>query len=214
LAGAQAEAERAAQEVEIAGSNGDFKALADAQRRLARSEARIDKLEDGKFELESRVKAERAAPKVEPKVEPQQPTVDQVIDSWKLPESTTRYLKAHPNYVTDQRKFNALKYWNDRAYESGLELHSQAFLDYVEANMNPPKEEPKTEQPQQRTNIVSAPVSREVPSGGTRQKNGTVTLTAMEKEAASLAGITETEYAKQKLKLMEAKANGQYTGGQ
>ena len=219
LTAAQAEAERAAQDVEVAGNNSDFKALADAQRRLARSEARIDKLEDGKFELEARVRAEKAAPKVEPKVETihQQPTIDQVIDSWKLPEITTKYLKANPGYVADPAKLGALKYWNDKAAKTGLTVHSQAFIDYVDQKMKledaPVKEEPKEEK-QERTNIVSAPVSREVPSGGTgNRSNGKVTLSAEEKEFARISGVTEVEYAKQKQKLAEMKANGSYSDG-
>jgi hypothetical protein len=215
LAAAQADAERAAQDVEIAGNASDFKALADAQRRLARAEARIDKLEDGKFELESRLKVEKAEPKVEPKVETQ-PTVDQVIDSWRLPEITTKYLKANPGYVIDPVKLDTLKYWNNKAAKAGLTVHSQAYIDYVDGKMkeeeNPPKEEPRQEQ--QRTNIVSAPVSREVPSGGTGiRSNGKITLTAQEREFAKLSGITEAEYAKQKQRLAEMKANGSYDDG-
>jgi hypothetical protein len=218
LAAAQADAERAAQDVEVAGNASDFKALADAQRRLARAESRIDKMEDGKFELEARLQAEKAAPRVEPKVEspPQQPTIDQVIDSWRLPEITTKYLKANPGYVADPSKLDVLKYWNQKAVKSGLTVHSQAFIDYVDEKMkleeNPPKEEPQQEQ--QRTNIVSAPVSREVPSGGTgTRSNGKVTLTAAEREFAKISGITEAEYARQKQKLQEMKANGSYSDG-
>jgi hypothetical protein len=62
----------------------------------------------------------------------------------------------------------------------------------------------------QRTNIVSAPVSREVPSGGSRPTK--MNLTREEVEIAAAAGVTPTEYARQKQRLMEAKANGQYLG--
>jgi hypothetical protein len=61
---------------------------------------------------------------------------------------------------------------------------------------------------------VSAPPSREVPStSGTRNRdNGRVTLTTAEKEAAKIAGVSQEEYALQKLRLLEAKARGDYGG--
>ena len=80
--------------------------------------------------------------------------------------------------------------------------------------MNPPAEEKVEKQEQQRTNIVSAPVSREVPSGGGTRQNGKITLTKEQQEAARISGVTETEYARNLVKMNEAKANGQYTGGQ
>jgi hypothetical protein len=68
-------------------------------------------------------------------------------------------------------------------------------------------------QPQQRTSIVSAPVSRDVPSGTTPRKNGKITLTAEQRESARISGITEAEYAKQLEKYREMKANGTYGDG-
>jgi hypothetical protein len=67
-------------------------------------------------------------------------------------------------------------------------------------------------QPEPRpSRYVSAPVSREIPSAG----NGTraprqVTLTADQKEAARMSGISEVEYARQLMKLNEMRAAGEY----
>jgi len=65
-------------------------------------------------------------------------------------------------------------------------------------------------QQQQRTSIVSAPVSREVPTSTPNRQNGKITLTAAQVEAAKMAGITPAEYAKQLQKLTEMKSNGTY----
>lgn len=214
LAGAQAEAERATQEVEIAGTNQDWKALSEAQRRLARAEARIDKLEDGKFELESRIKVERAKPepKIEQRPRPQDP-LD--LDKSNLPDSAKTYLRAHPDLITDPRKNARLQAWHWDAIDAGKDAFSKEYFEFIDEKRDPKKIEPEPQQ-QQRTNIVSAPVSREVPSGGTgsRQGYGKITLTAEQKDSARIAGVTETEYAKQLIRLNELKANGQYTGGQ
>jgi hypothetical protein len=66
-------------------------------------------------------------------------------------------------------------------------------------------------QPRQRTNIVSAPVSREVPTASGSRDGGKITLSNEQKEAAKIAGITETEYARQLLRLNGMKASGEYS---
>jgi hypothetical protein len=69
------------------------------------------------------------------------------------------------------------------------------------------------QQPEQRprTNIVSAPVSRAVPSASGQRQNGKITLSLVEQEAARIAGVSLEEYAKQKKKLMEMQASGEYS---
>ena len=208
LSAAQAEAESAKRDIKTAITNADPDAQTEAYERLAAARANISKLEDGKFELEARVKAE---PKPEVRQEPKQvqPT---------LPETALSWLRAHPQYLNDPEKNAQIQWLHHVVVKEGKSAFSPEYFNSMEEHLGlreAPKE-PEKPQEQQRTNIVSAPVSREVPSSGTgtRQKNGTVTLTALEKEAAKDAGVTETEYAKQKLRLLEAKANGQYTGGQ
>jgi hypothetical protein len=74
------------------------------------------------------------------------------------------------------------------------------------APINEPEPEPERRTP------VSAPVSREIPSSTTgRPPSETrVTLSAAEREHAKLAGISEVEFARQKLKLQALKASGHY----
>ena len=59
---------------------------------------------------------------------------------------------------------------------------------------------------------VSAPVSRDIPSGGNGQRRpGSVTLTADQLDAARIAGVTPADYAKQLLRLREMQAAGEYS---
>jgi len=55
---------------------------------------------------------------------------------------------------------------------------------------------------------VSAPVSRDPSYGGSPNR---IRLTGEQRELAKLAGISETEYANQLMKLNEMKANGDYS---
>jgi hypothetical protein len=85
----------------------------------------------------------------------------------------------------------------------------------------PPQETPKFFQPRPALErldepmaaVVSAPVSRGVPQGGDRQATQIdprrVSLSPVEREIARSAGISELEYAKQKIKLSRMKATGQ-----
>jgi len=73
------------------------------------------------------------------------------------------------------------------------------------------KEEPDDE-PQTRGRIVSAPVTREVPTSQGQDRTGRITLSVAQKDAAKIAGITEKEYAEQLIKLREHKTNGMYGG--
>jgi hypothetical protein len=58
---------------------------------------------------------------------------------------------------------------------------------------------------------VSAPVSREVPSASGLRSPGRVTLTAQQREAAKMSGVSEAEYARQLLRLRELQASGEYS---
>jgi hypothetical protein len=215
LEAAKERLESAKRDLRMAETTGDIDAKIEAQDRLADSKYDFRTYQNAKIELDERFEAEKAAPKVEPQQgQPKQPTVEQNIDSWNLPDITTKYLKAHQDYLRDPVRFNELRYWNDRAAKAGLTVHTQPYLDYVEEKMNPPEEEKPEKQEQQRTNIVSAPVSREVPSSSGTKQSGKITLTKDQQEAARISGVTETEYARNLVKMNEAKANGQYTGGQ
>jgi hypothetical protein len=63
----------------------------------------------------------------------------------------------------------------------------------------------------QRTNIVSAPVSREVPSASGKRENGKTTLSAEQSEYARIAGVSEAEYARQLARLNNMRADGSYS---
>jgi len=73
------------------------------------------------------------------------------------------------------------------------------------------REPPKRPAPSVNARYVSAPVSRESISYSAQRPTGRVVLTQIDKEFARIAGITEAEYGKQKLRLAEEKANGRYT---
>jgi len=216
LAAAQARANKAQQDMETAITNGDAKAQATAYRELAKAENDISIYERGQQEIEVRKKA----PKEEPKPPPQREqrrwnSVAEFIDEQNYKPETKEWLKAHQEVLgnhpgTNVRAMKHLEYLIAVGVEKGMQIESAEFRDFADAEMGY-KPKPEPEPTTQRAAAMSAPVSREVPSAtGTKASSTRVTLTADEKEMARLSGITDTEYAKQKLKLQAEKANGQY----
>jgi hypothetical protein len=65
--------------------------------------------------------------------------------------------------------------------------------------------------PRERAPIVSAPVSREIPSHNGSRPTGKITLSAEQREAARMSGISEVEYGRQLLKLNQMKMDGSYS---
>lgn len=202
LGAAQSEAESAKRDIRNAINGGDVDAQADAYERLATARANISKLEDGKFELEARIKN---PPKEEP-VTQQQSALPQRIQSW---------LNKHPEYTRDPRKYDKLRSLHWDVIDEGHDFDSEGYLESMETKLGmrevETEDEPVvTRQPAQRSSMVSAPVSREAPSTPNTQRSGEIKLTVAQREAAKIAGVSEKIYAEQLQKINKAKANGSY----
>lgn len=211
LEASKAEAETAERLLERAEFDADAKAKSDAYRRLARAEANITRLEDGKAAYEARLAEAKARPK--PEV-PRQDAFEQAIST--MPPLVKDWMRQHPDYMIDQRKNAKIQALHWDVLDEGHAFGTQPYIESMEIKLGmreaPKKaEEHEDEQPQRTTVVTQAPPTRDIPSAGTGKPSSTkVTLTAEEREIARLNKITEIEYAKQKLKLQEFKKNGHY----
>lgn len=203
LAAAQAEADKAQLDIENAISLGDAKGQAEAQRRMSMATANLARLQDGKEAAEARAK------------EPPAQTGDP-IDTWGMPPITTTWLKNHRPWLTDPDKLDELRWHQLQAKRAGLQPHTKEFLEFIEVQIGE-REAPEAEvevekEPvvKKKEPVVSAPVSRNVPTVNGKPRSGKVTLTPKEVEAARISGITPEEYAKQKLRKEEMVASGEY----
>lgn len=207
IAAATTEAERATADIENYGNLQDWKAMAEAQRRLSRAEANLSKLEDGKLEVEQRIKAV-----------PEKPETVERKPQDNTPELVKSWISKHPDYIQEPRKNDKIKALHWDALDAGHSYGSQEYIDFIDTELGFKKAPVKDEdddgeppaRPQQRNSILSAPVSREAPSTPGKDRGGTIKLNREQREAAAAAGITEAEYAKQLRKLNEMKANGSY----
>jgi hypothetical protein len=211
LEASKAEAEAAERALERAEFDADAKAKSEAYRRLARAEANITRLEDGKVAYEARINEAKSRPKQEaPKADPFEAAIAG------LPPLVKDWMRAHPDYMTDQRKNTKIQALHYEVQDEGHAFGTQAYIDAMEQKLGmraaPKKvEDAEDEQPQRNIVVTQAPPTREVPSSSTGKPSSTkVTLTAEEREIARINNISEIEYAKQKLKMVELKKSGHY----
>lgn len=211
LAGAQAEAEAAQHEIETAAQLGDMKAQSEAYRKLARAEASILNLENGKAALERQAKE---APKVEPQVQQQS---NDPLANINLPQLAKQWLRRNPEYLYDGRKNAKIQALHWEVVDEGYEEYSPEYFKSLEQKLGmrpaPRTEEDHMEEeaPPPRKAAVSAPPSRETPNSQGRRESR-ITLTHEQKEAAKITGISEEEYAKGLIQLRNEKAKGNYGG--
>lgn len=210
MAAAKAEADSAERDLEAATQAGDTRAQALAYRKLARAEGDLARLEAGKDELEAKAK--------EPPPKKAEPVLDDPLglERTNLPLTAKTWLRKHPEYLTNPRKNAKIQSLHWDVVDEGHEPFSDAYYESLEQHLGlreAPRtnseqvEEPPIRPARKEAAIVSAPVSRDGAGGPNNSASG-IRLTAAQKEAAKLSGITEAEYAKQLVKYNKAKEDG------
>lgn len=222
MSAAENEAESSQRDLVNAQTNGDFQAASEAQRKLSRAEAKLVQLEENKDFLERRKNAAiaRAEEARRNPPAPQNLSVEQQIDSvTALSPSQREWLKAHPDAWTDQRKNMRLQGAHVEAEDQGLTPGTKKYFEYLEERLGYRKPEPDVDDDdeedrppprKERRTLVSAPVSRDVPSSNGGKSRTKITLTPKQLEAAQIAGIAPEVYARNMLKLQDMKEEGYY----
>ncbi len=201
-------AEAAERDLEAALSSGDASLAAKAQRRLAQAESKLAILQSGKSAIEAEIEdaKNRPAPKQE---EPQ----GDALDKTNLPDTAKRWLRSHPDYLSDARKNAKIQSLHWDVVDEGHAPFSDDYYVSLETHLGMRKAAKEEVEEEHSSGMVSAPVSREPPAGDGTRKSGVVKLSMAQREAAKMAGITEVEYAKQLQKLQAEKDSGNYREG-
>jgi len=187
---------------------GDYEKAAEIQDAMADNSAKLLQLENGKAAMESR-----------PKDVPQRPRVSDPVEALasQLTPRSAAWVRAHPEYATDPRLNAKMIAAHNLAIADGLVADTDDYFSEVENTLKISRKAPQRvddEDPMQAAAQVTqrryappeAPVSR---SGSAPDKRpNVVRLTAQEREIASMMGMTEVEYATNKLALKkEGKLN-------
>jgi len=136
------------------------------------------------------------------------------------------WLRRHRDVLDDPRRLAHLGAAHHDALAEGNAADSPEYFSFLERRLGYRSDVPgalpfdpmdsvsKPTAPARRV-MVSAPVSRSASASGGADltaMRGRVELTPQEREAAKISGVTEREYAQQKVRLMLAKRDGQYPG--
>ncbi len=183
-------------------SLGDYDRAADLQSEMSTNAAKLLQLEQGKQALESQPK--QAAP---------QPYVADPVEAMaaQLSPRSAAWVRAHPEYATDQRLFQKMLAAHNLAVADNIPVDSDEYFSEIETtlrikpsaqvNLDDDPTSSAAQVTQRRTAPPAAPVSR---SGtGTGSRPNVVRLNSDEREMAKMMGMTDQEYARNKLALQK-----------
>jgi hypothetical protein len=187
---------------------GDTDTMFELQELVAKNTYKLENIEDGRRRLEHQIKQ----PKVETPSDPVEALASQ------LTPKSADWVRRHPQCVTDQRLYQKMIASHNLAVADGFVPDSEEYFEFIESTMKlSPKRETRIEEVEEpfsaaaaptkaRTSPPAAPVSRTASSGTPRQN--VVRLSKDEREMAQMMGMTDQEYARNKMALVkEGKLN-------
>lgn len=187
-------------------ASGDYDSAADIQQTMADNSAKLLQLEQGKQALEQAPKQQAPNPVQSDPVE--------ALAVQLSPRSAT-WLRAHPEYARNPNLYRKMIAAHELAMADGIKPDTDDYFDSIETTLRVRRD---VSQPidatadaakvtQRRTAPPAAPVSRSG-TAGTGNRPNVVRLTGDEREMAKRMGMTDQEYAKNKLDLQrEGKLN-------
>jgi hypothetical protein len=187
--------------------NQDFAAAADIQLEMSTAATDLRQLEQGKQALEE---AAKAPPQAEPVADPVEHLARQMGAAGFTRSAS--WIRQHPEYAKDERMYRRMLAAHNLAETDGCAIDSDAYFDHVETTLGlrrapaepdtDPADSPLSEAAapiQRRAAPPAAPVTRSGTINGTRP--GTIRLTAQQREAAQMSGLTDEEYARELVRL-------------
>jgi len=178
-------------------SAGDYDTAAEIQSEMSANAAKLLQLEQGKQALEAAPRQEAPRPYTADPVE--------ALASQLSPRSAD-WVRRHPEYATDPRLYNKMLAAHNLAVADGIDPDTDSYFSSIEDTLrirSRDEYEDATSSAakplQRRSAPPAAPVSRSGTGTGTRPNR--VTLTAEEREMASMMGMTPEEYGRNKLAL-------------
>lgn len=186
-------------------SSGDYDQAAEAQQAMSTNAAKLLQLEQGRQALEERPK--QAPPRQVPS-DPVEALASQ------LTARSAEWVRRNPQCATDQRMYQKMIAAHNLAVADGYQADTDDYFSVIEDTLklnrrmqNDDDATAEAAKPtQRRSSPPAAPVTRSGTGTGTRPN--TVRLNSAEREMAQMMGMTDQEYAKNKLALQrEGKLN-------
>ncbi len=170
----------------------DFNTAADLQMQMAQLGARLVTLENGKEQLEK-----------QPKTPPPPRYADPVeVLASQLSPRSAQWVRSHPEYARDPRLTRQMVAAHNLLETQGVAPDTDDYFNRIESTLgiNQTTDDPMADAAaviQRRQAPPAAPVGR----GNSPGKSNVVRLTAEEREIASMMGMSDSDYAKNKQEL-------------
>lgn len=202
------EMDRAEQRLASAQEVGDYASAAKANRDLAVAASRLTRLEEAKAAIEAN--KGRQPPthegRVERKPAAEQDAFEQAVST--LSPASQAWARRNPACFTDPTTYKKVLAAHYAAVADDIQPDTPAYFDMLEERVG------LKQKPTERTEAATpakirhgAPPSRDGGTGSVSRLQGNkITLTAAEREAARISGLTDQEYATQLIKLERATA--------
>jgi hypothetical protein len=205
ITGEEATARELQSQIIAAKEGGDYAKEVELTAKLQKSTYRLERLSEGKNEIDRRIEDEKDQPS-----DPVEAYVKGMQDR------PARWIRAHPDYVTDAAKRNKLERAHAHAVGEDLEPGTDAYFDHVEQRLGlkAAAETTTEERSVSTTRAPAAPVSRSgdpggsnaqtnanLPSGITLLSDGRYRLSPERRDAARISGLSDAEYLKNVLAL-------------
>jgi hypothetical protein len=178
----------------------DFDRAAEINEVIVINASKLRQLEDGKTVLE-----QRAAEARQPQQQQQQPAQGgdpvEAVASQLSPRSAA-WIRAHPEAVKNQKTYTKMIGLHNVAVADGLVADSDEYFEYIETQLGyrKPARQQDVDQDDDPQAQAAKPMQRRVaPPSAPPSRGGSsnrITLSAAQREAASISGLTEEEYAR------------------
>lgn len=177
---------------------GDFDKAAEVQEALAVNAHQLSELSAGEREMRAQLE-EAARQPIKPMPRNEEPLVEQIAKS--VSAKSASWLRSHKDALNDERAVKRMFRAHEDAIDDGIEPDSNEYFEFIENRLGLRREEAAEEAPEpaptpkRSAPPPPAPVSR----GG--QRPNVVRLSRQEAETAKMFGMTEAEYARNKVAL-------------
>lgn len=187
-------------------SIGDYDRAAELQESMSMNSAKLIQLEQGLQDMKNRPRVEPVRPVAPP--QNRGPDVDALIQQ--VTPLSAQWLQNNRDHLREPKSFRVMARAHEDAIDHGIVPESNDYFRFVESRLgiSDRGQDPYGSQEasmsaaaspvQKRYSPPAAPVSRQASSSSPRTH--VVKLTPAQREAATISGLTEEEYAKNMLK--------------
>jgi hypothetical protein len=184
---------------------GDYDKAAELQEAMSINASQLVELQRGEREMRANLEAQvrQARQPVEPAPRSQEPIAEQLAKQ--VSPASAAWLRQNRDAISDERAVKRMFRAHEDAVDDGIEPDTPEYFNYIEGRLGIRASESEAptsapaRAPAQETRRAPPPPPAPVSRGGSRPN--VVRLSKTEAEMAKMMGMSETEYAKNKVAL-------------